>query len=40
VVGMVLNFIVATVVSRLGDAPPTEVQELVENIRFPGKRLA
>ena len=40
VVGMILNFIVATVVSRLGDAPPTEVQELVENIRFPGKRLA
>ncbi len=40
VVGMVLNFIVATVVSRLGEAPPDDVQDLVEEIRFPGKRLA
>jgi len=39
VVGMALNFIVATVVSRLGSEPPEEVQELVETIRFPGQRL-
>jgi cation/acetate symporter len=36
IVGMALNFIVATAVSRLGDAPPEDVQELVEKIRFPG----
>ena len=39
VVGMALNFIVATLVSRLGSEPPEEVQELVETIRFPGQRL-
>jgi cation/acetate symporter len=40
VVGMALNFFVATVVSRLSSEPPEEVQELVESIRFPGERLA
>ena len=34
-VGMVLNFIVAFVVSRMTPPPPQEVQELVESIRFP-----
>lgn len=34
-VGMILNFIVAIVVSRLTPPPPAEVQELVENIRIP-----
>ena len=37
VVGMALNFIVATVVSRLGEAPPQDVQDLVERIRLPGE---
>ncbi|MDJ0656997.1 MAG: cation acetate symporter [Xanthomonadales bacterium] len=34
-VGMVLNFIVATVVSRLTSEPPEEIQQLVEDIRVP-----
>jgi cation/acetate symporter len=35
-VGMVLNFIVTLVVSRLTPPPPAEVQEMVENVRIPG----
>ncbi len=35
VVGMLLNFAVAFVVSRLGEPPPQEVQQLVEDIRVP-----
>ena len=35
VVGMVLNFIVAFSISAVTEAPPIEVQELVENIRVP-----
>jgi len=35
VVGMMLNFAVAFVVSHLGETPPEEVQELVEDIRVP-----
>ena len=34
-VGMALNFIVATVVSRVTSAPPEDVQALVEDIRVP-----
>lgn len=34
-VGMILNFLVSFVVSRMTPAPPEEVQELVENIRIP-----
>lgn len=34
-VGMILNFAVAMIVSKLTPAPPQEVQELVENIRIP-----
>ena len=34
-VGMIINFIVAIVVSRFTPAPPQHVQELVENIRIP-----
>ena len=33
--GMVFNFIVSYIVSRLTPPPPKEVQELVENIRIP-----
>lgn len=33
--GMVFNFAIALVVSRLTEQPPQEVQELTENIRFP-----
>jgi cation/acetate symporter len=35
VVGMALNFIVAYFVSRATDAPPQEIQDLVEDIRVP-----
>ncbi len=35
-VGMVINFIVAFVVSAVTAPPPAEVQELVDNIRVPG----
>lgn len=34
-VGMVLNFIVAYAVSRATDAPPEEIQEMVESVRIP-----
>ena len=34
-IGMLLNFIVAIVVSRLTAPPPAEIQELVESIRVP-----
>ena len=34
-VGMMLNFIVTIVVSRLTPAPPQEVQDMVESIRYP-----
>ena len=34
-VGAILNFAVATVVSRVTGKPPVEVQELVEHIRVP-----
>lgn len=35
VVGMVLNFIIAFVVSRATAAPPQEIQDMVEEIRIP-----
>jgi len=35
VVGMLLNFAVAFVVSGLGDEPPEHVQRMVEHIRIP-----
>jgi cation/acetate symporter len=34
--GMVLNFVVTLVVSRLTPPPPEEIQQLVENLRAPG----
>ena len=34
-IGMVLNFVVCIVVSKLTPAPPAEIQQLVENIRIP-----
>lgn len=33
--GMIFNFLVSIVVSRVTSPPPIEVQELTENIRFP-----
>jgi len=33
--GMILNFIVSVVVSRMTAEPPQEVQQIVEDIRFP-----
>jgi cation/acetate symporter len=35
VIGMFLNLIIALVVSRLTDAPPQKIQDLVEDIRIP-----
>ncbi|UOQ84346.1 sodium:solute symporter family protein [Gracilibacillus salinarum] len=35
VVGMVLNFIVSFIVSRITPEPPQEIQELIENVRAP-----
>ncbi len=32
---MVLSFIVTYVVSRMTTEPPLEIQEFVENIRYP-----
>lgn len=34
-VAMIVNFIVALTINRFTPAPPTEVQEIVENIRIP-----
>ncbi len=34
-VGMVVNFVVALVVSRVTAPPPADIQELVESIRYP-----
>jgi len=34
-VGMLLNFVVAFVVSSFTSEPPEEIQEMVENIRVP-----
>jgi cation/acetate symporter len=34
-VGMIINFVVSIVVSNLTPAPPADVQEMVESIRFP-----
>ena len=34
-VGAIINFVVAFVVSSLGKAPPQEVQDLVESVRYP-----
>lgn len=33
--GMVLNFVVSTIVSKATPAPPQSVQDMVESIRFP-----
>jgi cation/acetate symporter len=35
VIGMMLNFAVAFVISGLGEEPPEEVQQMVEQIRVP-----
>ncbi|SEQ90568.1 sodium:solute symporter family protein [Piscibacillus halophilus] len=35
VVGMLLNFIVSFIVSRMTAEPPKEIQELIENVRAP-----
>ncbi|MDY6785170.1 MAG: sodium:solute symporter family protein [Cyanobacteriota bacterium] len=34
-VGMILNFVVTLVISRLTPPPPLEIQELVETLRYP-----
>jgi len=35
IVGMVINFIVSYVVSRMTEPPPEEIQDLVERVRMP-----
>ena len=34
-VGLILNFVVALIVSRLTSSPPDDVQDLVESVRIP-----
>ncbi|MEL6588962.1 MAG: sodium:solute symporter family protein [Bacteroidota bacterium] len=34
-IGMLLNFVVTIIVSRLTDAPPQSIQDMVEDIRIP-----
>ncbi len=34
-IGLILNFLVAIIVSRITAAPPEEIQELVESVRVP-----
>ena len=34
-VGMIINFIVAFLLSRFTPAPPVEIQQMVENLRSP-----
>lgn len=36
-IGAIVNFTVATIVSRLTKEPPEHIQNLVDNIRIPGK---
>ena len=36
-VGMIVNFVVATLVSRVTPAPPQEIVDMVTNIRVPGE---
>jgi cation/acetate symporter len=36
-VGAMLNFICMYVVSKFTKEPPQEIQELVANLRYPGK---
>lgn len=33
--GMIINFLISGVVSHLSPPPPQEVQDMVENIRYP-----
>ena len=35
-VGALLNFVVASVVSRMGPPPPERIQKMIEEIRVPG----
>ena len=35
--GMIINLLVALIVMKLTPAPPSEIQNLVENIRIPAK---
>lgn len=37
--GMILNFVVAWVVSKFTPEPPQEVQDLVASLRYPGKEV-
>lgn len=34
-IGMILNFVIAFVVSRMTEAPPQEIQDMVESVRIP-----
>ena len=36
-IGMLLNFVVTLVVSRLTPPPPMDIQRLVEEMRLPGE---
>jgi cation/acetate symporter len=36
VIGMIINFIIAIIISSISKPPPIEVYEIVDNIRMPG----
>ena len=36
VIGMVINFLIAIIISSITKPPPIEVYEIVDNIRMPG----
>jgi cation/acetate symporter len=38
VIGMLVNFIFAIIISSISKAPPIEVYKLVDNIRLPGEK--
>jgi cation/acetate symporter len=38
VIGMIINFIIAIIISSISKPPPIEVYEIVDNIRMPGRK--
>ena len=36
--GMLFNFVVTYVVTKMSPAPPEEIQELVESLRYPAEQ--
>ena len=38
VIGMIINFMIAIIISSFSKPPPIEVYEIVDNIRMPGEK--